>query len=216
MPGPRTSPTNTTSTSPRATPSRSWPSGSAPTSWSSGLRCRWSSVSPTRYVQPVIACFGPSKDAARIEGSKSFAKDVMTVAGVKTATSEIVDNPAQPRRGARPVRAAVRRSSVGGQGRRAGRGQGRGCHRRPRRSQGACRQPARRRPPGACSNRFSTDPRCRCSASSTARPWCRCCRRRITSASATTTPAPTPAAWVHTRPCRGCPTRWSRRSSTTS
>lgn len=41
-----------------------------------------------------IACFGPSRDAARIEGSKSFAKDVMTAAGVRTAKSEIVDNPA--------------------------------------------------------------------------------------------------------------------------
>ena len=41
-----------------------------------------------------IACFGPSKEAARIEGSKSFAKDVMDAAGVRTATSEIVDNPA--------------------------------------------------------------------------------------------------------------------------
>ncbi|CAN5519224.1 phosphoribosylamine--glycine ligase [soil metagenome] len=41
-----------------------------------------------------IACFGPSKDAARIEGSKAFAKDVMTAAGVRTAASEIVDNPA--------------------------------------------------------------------------------------------------------------------------
>jgi phosphoribosylamine---glycine ligase len=41
-----------------------------------------------------IACFGPTKDAARIEGSKSFAKDVMAAAGVLTATSEIVDNPA--------------------------------------------------------------------------------------------------------------------------
>ncbi|MDT7764341.1 MAG: phosphoribosylamine---glycine ligase, partial [Mycobacterium sp.] len=41
-----------------------------------------------------IACFGPTKDAARIEGSKSFAKEVMTAAGVRTATSEIVDNPA--------------------------------------------------------------------------------------------------------------------------
>ncbi len=40
-----------------------------------------------------IACFGPSKDAARIEGSKAFAKDVMTAAGVRTASSEIVDNP---------------------------------------------------------------------------------------------------------------------------
>ena len=41
-----------------------------------------------------IACFGPTKDAARIEGSKSFAKDVMAAAGVLTARSEIVDNPA--------------------------------------------------------------------------------------------------------------------------
>ena len=41
-----------------------------------------------------IACFGPSKDAARIEGSKAFAKDVMAAAGVRTAASEIVDNPA--------------------------------------------------------------------------------------------------------------------------
>ncbi|WP_101951857.1 phosphoribosylamine--glycine ligase [Mycobacterium sp. 3519A] len=41
-----------------------------------------------------IACFGPTKDAARIEGSKAFAKDVMSAAGVRTATSEIVDNPA--------------------------------------------------------------------------------------------------------------------------
>ncbi|WP_422744616.1 phosphoribosylamine--glycine ligase [Mycobacterium sp. WMMD1722] len=40
-----------------------------------------------------IACFGPTKDAARIEGSKAFAKDVMTAAGVRTASSEIVDNP---------------------------------------------------------------------------------------------------------------------------
>ena len=41
-----------------------------------------------------IACFGPTKQAARIEGSKSFAKDVMAAAGVRTAKSEIVDNPA--------------------------------------------------------------------------------------------------------------------------
>jgi phosphoribosylamine--glycine ligase len=41
-----------------------------------------------------IACFGPSAAAARIEGSKSFAKDVMAAAGVSTATSVVVDNPA--------------------------------------------------------------------------------------------------------------------------
>jgi phosphoribosylamine--glycine ligase len=42
-----------------------------------------------------VACFGPSAAAARIEGSKAFAKDVMAAAGVRTATSEIVDNPAR-------------------------------------------------------------------------------------------------------------------------
>ncbi|MBN6035849.1 phosphoribosylamine--glycine ligase [Amycolatopsis sp. 195334CR] len=41
-----------------------------------------------------IPCFGPSAAAARIEGSKAFAKDVMNTAGVPTAHSEIVDNPA--------------------------------------------------------------------------------------------------------------------------
>jgi phosphoribosylamine---glycine ligase len=41
-----------------------------------------------------IACFGPSQAAAQIEGSKAFAKDVMAAAGVRTASSEIVDSPA--------------------------------------------------------------------------------------------------------------------------
>jgi phosphoribosylamine--glycine ligase len=42
-----------------------------------------------------IPCFGPSAAAARIEGSKAFAKDVMSAAGVRTAHSEVVDNPAE-------------------------------------------------------------------------------------------------------------------------
>ncbi|EHY89509.1 phosphoribosylamine--glycine ligase [Saccharomonospora azurea] len=41
-----------------------------------------------------VPCFGPSAEAARIEGSKSFAKEVMAAAGVPTARSEVVDNPA--------------------------------------------------------------------------------------------------------------------------
>ena len=41
-----------------------------------------------------IACFGPSRDAARIEGSKAFAKDVMASAAVRTAASETVDSQA--------------------------------------------------------------------------------------------------------------------------
>jgi phosphoribosylamine--glycine ligase len=42
-----------------------------------------------------IVCFGPSKDAARIEGSKAFAKEIMEAAGVRTAASEIIDSPAR-------------------------------------------------------------------------------------------------------------------------
>jgi phosphoribosylamine---glycine ligase len=41
-----------------------------------------------------LVCFGPGKNAARIEGSKAFAKDVMAAAGVRTANSEIIDTPA--------------------------------------------------------------------------------------------------------------------------
>lgn len=41
-----------------------------------------------------FATFGPSAAAARIEGSKAFAKEVMSAAGVCTARSEIVDSTA--------------------------------------------------------------------------------------------------------------------------
>ena len=42
-----------------------------------------------------FATFGPGAQAAQIEGSKAFAKDVMAAAGVRTARSEVVDNPAR-------------------------------------------------------------------------------------------------------------------------
>ena len=37
-----------------------------------------------------VACFGPSADAARLEGSKAFAKEVMADAGVPTAAASVV------------------------------------------------------------------------------------------------------------------------------
>jgi phosphoribosylamine---glycine ligase len=40
-----------------------------------------------------VACFGPSKDAARIEGSKGFAKEVLASAGVPTAGTLAVARP---------------------------------------------------------------------------------------------------------------------------
>ena len=40
-----------------------------------------------------IACFGPSAEAARLEGSKAFAKDVMAAAGVPTAAARLCSTP---------------------------------------------------------------------------------------------------------------------------
>lgn len=42
-----------------------------------------------------IACFGPSAAAARLEGSKAFAKEVMAEAGVPTAMARVCTNDAQ-------------------------------------------------------------------------------------------------------------------------
>jgi len=39
-----------------------------------------------------IACFGPSREAAMLEGSKAFAKDVMAAAGVPTAGARVCTN----------------------------------------------------------------------------------------------------------------------------
>ncbi len=40
-----------------------------------------------------IPCFGPSAEAARLEGSKAFAKEVMTAAGVPTAAAHACTTP---------------------------------------------------------------------------------------------------------------------------
>ncbi|KIF75343.1 phosphoribosylamine--glycine ligase [Streptomyces sp. 150FB] len=42
-----------------------------------------------------IPCFGPSKQAAELEGSKAFAKDVMAAANVPTARSYVCTTPQQ-------------------------------------------------------------------------------------------------------------------------
>ena len=42
-----------------------------------------------------IACFGPSAEAAQLEGSKAFAKDVMAAAGVPTGDSRLCTTPAE-------------------------------------------------------------------------------------------------------------------------
>ena len=55
-----------------------------------------------------IACFGPGREAAQLEGSKAFAKDVMAVAGVPTALAHVCTT---PRRRPRPSTRSARRTS---------------------------------------------------------------------------------------------------------
>jgi phosphoribosylamine---glycine ligase len=42
-----------------------------------------------------ITCFGPTRDAARIEGSKAYAKDVMAAANVPTALAHVCETEAE-------------------------------------------------------------------------------------------------------------------------
>lgn len=42
-----------------------------------------------------LACFGPSREAAAIEGSKAFAKDVMAAASIPTAMAHVCESEAQ-------------------------------------------------------------------------------------------------------------------------
>ncbi|NEK59765.1 phosphoribosylamine--glycine ligase [Geodermatophilus sabuli] len=56
-----------------------------------------------------IACFGPSAQAAQLEGSKAFAKHVMAAAGVPTARSWPVGGPAE-------LETALDEASAAGQG----------------------------------------------------------------------------------------------------
>ena len=54
---------------------------------SSGRRRRWSPGSPTPSAPPGSPASGRPRRAARLEGSKAFAKEVMAAAGVPTAAA---------------------------------------------------------------------------------------------------------------------------------
>ena len=86
-----------------------------------------------------LTVFGPSAAAARIEGSKSFAKDVMAAAGVPTAA--LLDSAACPvcPQGGRAGGRQGRRGLPDG-GRAGGRHRGRSRIRRRRRRGGAARR----------------------------------------------------------------------------
>ena len=45
-----------------------------------------------RWRPPAIPCFGPSRAAAQLEGSKAFAKEICDAAGIPTALWERFDD----------------------------------------------------------------------------------------------------------------------------
>ena len=180
-------------TTPRS--SRS-PASSGSTSSSSAPRRRSSPGSPTSCGIAAIGVFGPSAAAARIEGSKAFAKEVLEPAGVPTArTLPSRDRPASSRStGSPPARES------GSAGRRTS-------------STPACVAAQ------ALGQPFHVEellegPELSLFARRRRRDRRRASRRRATtSASATVTPARTPAAWAPSRRCPTSPTRRRRRSS---
>ena len=50
-----------------------------------------------------VPCFGPDAYAAQLEGSKAFAKEVMTAAGVPTAAYETFTDAASARAAQTPA-----------------------------------------------------------------------------------------------------------------
>src|SRR5881628_2363349 len=146
------------------------------------------------------AVFGPSRDAARIESSKAFAKDVMQRAGVPTAASRSFD-------ALDPALAYIRGHASRSSSRRPGSPPARACWcalpetRRPApRAPCSLTAPWARRGGRSWSRSSSRERSCRCSPSPTASGSSRFQRPRTTSDWATATPDRTPAAWARTAP----------------
>ena len=145
---------------------------------------------PRRRAAPTagIACFGPSGAAARLEGSKAFAKEMMVAAGVPDG------RPTASSPTSRTGHGGDRALPGGDQGRRARRGQGR--RDRPGRGRGArgaassCWSSTASAPSRSWSRSTSRATSSRCWRCATASGRCRWPRRRTTSASATATAGP--------------------------
>ena len=143
-----------------------------------------------------VAVFGPTRAAARIEGSKSFAKDVLEAAGVPTAARLAV---------ARPPCVVKADGLAAGKGVFV-------CHTQEELDAGlrsACRPWRRPDRSRSCSrarrSRSSPSP-----TEPTLSPWP---RRRTSSESATRTPARTRAGWARIPRCRGSASSRSRSCS---
>lgn len=148
-----------------------------------------------------IPVFGPSAEAAQLEGSKAFAKDVMAAAGVPTARSYVY----HPEEVDEALDAFGAPYVVKDDGLAAGKG-----------VVVTDDLAAARAHALACDRvvieEYLDGPEVSSSPSPTASPWSRSSRRRTSSAPWTATRAPTPAAWARTPRCPGPTRSWSTRS----
>ena len=170
-------------------------------SWSLDPRLRWLPASPMICGRPASRCFGPSKAAARLEGSKGFTKDLC-------ARFNIPD-----RRLWRFTEARAATAYVRGQGapivvKADGLAAGKGVtvamtfDEALRRSTHASTERSAVPAPKSSSRSLWTARKPASFACATARPRCPSGRRRITSASAMAIRARTPAAWAPIRRLR--------------
>ncbi len=137
-----------------------------------------------------IACFGPTAEAARLEGSKAFAKDVMTAAGVPTAEARVCTTPDEA---AAALDAFGPPYVVKDDGLAAGKGV---VVTDDRQLAAEPREGLRARRHRGVPRRTRGEP---LRPHATARRSTRSSRRRTSSASTTATKGPTPAAWAPTR-----------------
>ena len=162
---------------------------SASTWWWSGPRRRWSPGSSTRSRRAGIAAFGPRAEAARIEGSKVHAKELMAAAGVPTASHTVL-------RSREEALEHLARASYPAVLKADGLAAGKGVIIAADRGRGAggggrlLRRAALRRRRRSCWRSTSRARSSRCWRSATARTWCRWPRRRTTSGSSTATAGP--------------------------
>ncbi len=178
-----------------------WPPSSASgwSSWARGAARRGRRRCGARGGDPV---FGPSGEAAQLEGSKAFAKDVMAAAGVPTARSYVCTTADEVEEALDAFGAPY---VVKDDGLAAGKGVVVTDDLEAAKAHAATAS--------AWSSRStSTDPRSPCSPSPTARRSCRSSRHRTSSARWTATRGRTPVAWGRTRRCRGPGRSWSRTS----
>lgn len=149
-----------------------------------------------------IPVFGPSAEAAQLEGSKAFAKDVMAAAGVPTARSYVCTTPEEVDEALDAFGAPY---VVKDDGLAAGKGVVVTDDLAVARAHAlACDR--------VVIEEYLDGPEVSSSPSPTASPWSRSSRRRTSSAPWTATRVPTPAAWARTPRCPGPTRSWSTRS----